>query len=237
MRRASADRSAWLPSCRTATPPRTNASADRERAAPARIQREHDQRAERHVAEHVRDDVERRQILRQRIGEIGERAEAERTPAGKRIQRTVDDQHRIQQRALPRKRRRPALPVLSPSRSASVPGAGGAPKSLRGDQRLHAEPGGDLRDQVVAGGGERLRAAGGVGGTGRRALRDERALADHLAVLRQRRARGHRGRGFATGCRRPVRTRSDRPSAPARRHRRRPSARCRAKRARRADAA
>src|SRR5258708_32443175 len=75
------------------------------------------------------------------------------------------------------------------------PGACAASPSLRSDERLHAEPGCDLRDEVVAGGGERARAAGGVRRTGRRA-RHERALADHLAALEQGGAGGDRAVAF-----------------------------------------
>src|SRR5579863_1053183 len=70
-----------------------------------------------------------------------------------------------------------------------------ARRSLRRDDRRHAEPHDELRDEIVARGGERSRAAGGIRGA-RGCARNERALAEHFAVEHQRRARGERAVAF-----------------------------------------
>ena len=82
-RRASADRSGSTSIAPDSSAPPINAAPAGAARRATRIQREHDQRAERHIAEHVRHDIERRQVLRKGIGEIRERPEPERAPARK----------------------------------------------------------------------------------------------------------------------------------------------------------
>src|SRR5712691_10748466 len=75
-------------------------------AAQPGIHRQHGKKAERHVADDVRDDVEYQDGTRERSLEEGKRRQAPVAPAGERMQARVDDEQHIRHEKIARQSRR-----------------------------------------------------------------------------------------------------------------------------------